>query len=128
MKLLLDTHIILWFVNDDPRLNDRLKDLIEDQNNTIYLSLASLWEMSIKYNLGKLKFESSYQEFVDTEIIQSCLNLLDIKVSHLYVNADLPLYHKDPFDRLIIAQSIAENIPLISADAVFSQYPATIIN
>lgn len=83
MKLLLDTHILLWFVNDDPQLNDRLKDLIEDQNNTIYLSLASLWEMSIKHNLGKLKFESSYQEFVETEIIQSCLNLLDIKVSHL---------------------------------------------
>jgi PIN domain nuclease of toxin-antitoxin system len=128
MKLLLDTHILLWFVNDDPQLNDRLKDLIEDPNNTIYLSLASLWEMSIKYNLGKLKFESSYQEFVETEIIQSCLNLLDIKVNHLYVNTHLPLYHKDPFDRLIIAQSIAENIPLISADAIFSQYPATIIN
>ncbi|MFK0731432.1 MAG: type II toxin-antitoxin system VapC family toxin [Gloeotrichia echinulata GP01] len=128
MKLLLDTHIFLWFVNDDIQLNAHLKDLIEDKNNTIYLSLASLWEMSIKYNLQKLKFESSYQEFIEVEIIQSCLNLLDIKVNHLYVNAHLPSHHKDPFDRLIIAQSIAENIPLISVDSIFLQYPVTIIN
>jgi len=128
MKLLLDTQILLWFVNDDLQLNDHLKDLIEDKNNTIYLSIASLWEMSIKYNLGKLKFESSYQEFVELEIIQSCINLLDIKVNHLYVHSHLPSYHKDPFDRLIIAQSIAENIPLISVDSIFSQYPVTIIN
>jgi PIN domain nuclease of toxin-antitoxin system len=91
MKLLLDTQIIIWFVNDDPQLNDHLKDLIEDKNNTIYLSIASLWEMSIKYNLGKLKFERSYQEFVELEIIQSCINLLDIKVNHLYVHSHLPL-------------------------------------
>jgi PIN domain nuclease of toxin-antitoxin system len=128
MKLLLDTQIIIWFVNDYPQLNDHLKDLIEDKNNTIYLSIASLWEMSIKYNLGKLKFERSYQEFVELEIIQSCINLLDIKVNHLYVHSHLPLHHKDPFDRLIIAQSIAENIPLISVDSIFSQYPVTIIN
>ncbi|TRV44416.1 MAG: type II toxin-antitoxin system VapC family toxin [Microcystis panniformis Mp_GB_SS_20050300_S99D] len=128
MKLLLDTQILLWFVNDDLQLNDHLKDLIEDKNNTICLSIASLWEMSIKYNLGKLKFESSYQDFVELEIIQSCIKLLDIKVNHLYVHSHLPLYHKDPFDRLIIAQSIAENIPLISVDSIFSQYPVTIIN
>ncbi|NET00807.1 MAG: type II toxin-antitoxin system VapC family toxin [Sphaerospermopsis sp. SIO1G2] len=128
MQLLLDTQIIIWFVNDDPQLKEHLKDLIEDQNNTIYLSIASLWEMSIKYNLGKLKFEGSYQEFVEVEIIHSCINLLDINVNHLYIHSHLPLYHKDPFDRLIIAQSIAENIPLISADSIFSQYPVTIIN
>lgn len=128
MTFLLDTHIFLWFVNDDPRLSNALKDLIEDENNFSYLSIASLWEMSIKYNLGKLKFERSYQEFVELEIIQSCINLLDIKVNHLYVHSHLPLHHKDPFDRLIIAQSIAENIPLISVDSIFSQYPVTIIN
>ena len=84
--------------------------------------------MSIKYNLGKLKFDGSYQEFVEEEIIQTYIKLLDIQVNHLYVHSHLPLYHKDPFDRLIIAQSIAENIPLISADSIFSQYPVTIIN
>jgi PIN domain nuclease of toxin-antitoxin system len=120
--------ILLFFTQIGFIVFTHLKDLVEDKNNTIYLSIASLWEMSIKYNLGKLKFESSYQEFVELEIIQSCINLLHIKVNHLYVHSHLPLYHKDPFDRLIIAQSIAENIPLISVDSIFSQYPVTIIN
>ena len=65
MKLLLDTHTFLWFVNDNPRLSAYLKDLIEDEDNSIYLSFASLWEMSIKYNLGKLKFDTSYEKFVE---------------------------------------------------------------
>ncbi|MGB3207673.1 MAG: type II toxin-antitoxin system VapC family toxin [Crinalium sp.] len=128
MKLLIDTHIFLWFINDDPRLSDHLKDLIEDQSNTIYLSLASLWEMSIKYNLGKLKFETSYEEFVEVEITQSCLKLLNIEVKHFNTNANLPWHHRDPFDRIIIAQSLAENIPIISLDSVFSKYSVTIIN
>ncbi|WZI66409.1 MAG: type II toxin-antitoxin system VapC family toxin [Gloeotrichia echinulata IR180] len=88
MKLLLDTHIFLWFVNDDIQLNAHLKDLIEDKNNTIYLSLASLWEMSIKYNLQKLKFESSYQEFIEVEIIQSCLNY-PVSVKIIYLSKSL---------------------------------------
>jgi PIN domain nuclease of toxin-antitoxin system len=68
MKFLLDTHTFLWFVNDNPRLSDQLKDLIEDENNASYLSLASLWEMSIKYSLGKLKFDTSYEEFIEEEV------------------------------------------------------------
>lgn len=71
MNLLLDTHIFLWFVNDDPKLSAPLKDLIEDENNFSYLSVASLWEMSIKYNLGKLTLAPSYQEFVEREVNQS---------------------------------------------------------
>lgn len=92
------------------------------------MSLASLWEISIKYNLGKLKLETSYQEFVEVEITQSSLNLLNIEVNHLHINAHLPWHHRDPFDRLIIAQSIVEDIPIISLDSVFSQYSVKIIN
>lgn len=128
MNLLLDTHIFLWFVNDNPRLSNRLNDLIEDENNAIFLSLASLWEMSIKYNLGKLTFATSYEEFVETEINQSSINLLSIKLEHFYINATLPLHHKDPFDRLIIAQSIAENISIITVDSAFENYSVNIIN
>lgn len=128
MNLLLDTHIFLWFVNDNPRLSDRLNSLIEDENNSIYLSLASLWEMSIKYNLGKLTFDSSYEEFVETEINQSNINLLEIKLEHFYINATLPLHHRDPFDRLIIAQSIAENISIVTVDSAFEKYSVTTIN
>ncbi|MDJ0900714.1 MAG: type II toxin-antitoxin system VapC family toxin [Xenococcus sp. MO_188.B8] len=128
MKLLLDTHTFLWFVNDNPRLSAYLKDLIEDEDNSIYLSFASLWEMSIKYNLGKLKFDTSYEKFVEEEIIQSSIKLINIKLEHLNIYSTLPLHHKDPFDRLIIAQSIVEEVPIITVDIAFEKYPINIIN
>jgi PIN domain nuclease of toxin-antitoxin system len=128
MNLLLDTHISIRFVNDNSRLSDRLNSLIEDENNAINLSLASLWEMSIKYNLGKLTFDSSYEEFVETEINQSNINLLEIKLEHFYINATLPFHHRDPFDRLIIAQSIVENISIVTVDSAFEKYSVTTIN
>lgn len=128
MNLLLDTHIFLWFVNDNSQLHEHLKDLIEDEKNAIYLSFASLWEMSIKYNLGKLKLVTSYEEFVEVEILKTRLNLLNINLKDLKINANLAFHHRDPFDRLIIAQSIASNLPIVSLDTVFTQYPVTIIN
>ncbi len=127
MNLLLDTHIFLWFVNDDPRLSDRLKDLIENENNFSYLSVASLWEMSIKYNLGKLTLAPSYEEFMEREVSESSINLLNIELEHLKINASLPFHHRDPFDRIIITQSMAENIPIITVDSVFNQYSITLI-
>lgn len=78
MRLLLDTHTFLWFVNDRPKL----KDLIEDTSNVSYLSVASLWEMSIKFNLGKLKLYSNYEEFVEREVTTSAIQLLNIKLEH----------------------------------------------
>ncbi|WP_013334734.1 type II toxin-antitoxin system VapC family toxin [Gloeothece verrucosa] len=127
MNLLLDTHIFLWFVNDEPKLSDPLKDLIEDENNFSYLSVASLWEMSIKYNLGKLTLAPSYQEFVEREVNQSRVILLNIKLEHLKINASLPFHHRDPFDRIIISQAMAENFPLITVDSVFHQYSIMLI-
>lgn len=128
MKLLLDTHTFLWFVNDNPKLSDRLKDLIEDTSNVSYLSVASLWEMSIKFNLGKLTLDPNYEEFVEREVTTSSIQLLNIELSHLRINATLPFHHRDPFDRLIIAQSIAEDIPIVSVDSAFDQYAVTLIN
>ena len=128
MKLLVDTHIFLWFVNDDHELNNHIKDMIEDRKNIIYLSIASLWEMSIKYNLGKLKLDKSYEEFIRKEIYETRLILLNININHLIINANLPFHHKDPFDRLIISKSIAEKIPIISVDSTFVQYSINIIN
>ncbi|MEM7594204.1 MAG: type II toxin-antitoxin system VapC family toxin [Cyanobacteria bacterium P01_A01_bin.83] len=103
MKLLLDTHTFLWFVNDNPKLSNHLKDLIEDTSNVSYLSVASLWEMSIKFNLGKLKLDPNYEEFVEREITTASIELFNIELEHLRVNATLPFHHRDPFDRLIIA-------------------------
>jgi len=127
MNLLLDTHIFLWFVNDDPRLSNSLKDLIESENDLSFLSVASLWEMSIKYNLGKLTLAPSYEEFIEREVLQSSIILLNIRLEHLKINASLPFHHRDPFDRIIIAQSLAESIPIVTVDSAFSQYSVTLI-
>ncbi len=128
MNLLLDTHIFLWFIENNPRLSDEIKNLIEDESNLSYLIIASLWEMSIKYNLGKLKLEPNYDKFVEQEITTSSLKLLNISLEHLRINAVLPFHHKDPFDRLIIAQSIATNIPIVTVDQIFDKYEADLIN
>ena len=128
MRLLLDTHTFLWFVNDNPKLSNRLKDLIEDTSNVSYLSVASLWEMSIKFNLGKLTLDPNYEEFVNREVTTSTIQLLNIKLEHLRINSTLPFHHRDPFDRLIIAQSIAEDIPIVSVDSAFDRYAVTLIN
>ena len=128
MRLLLDTHTFLWFVNDNPKLNDRLKDIIEDTNNVSYLSVASLWEMSIKFNLGKLTLNPNYEEFVEREVKTSTIQLLNIELEHLKVNSTLPFHHRDPFDRLIITQSIVEQIPIVSVDSAFDKYSVSVIN
>lgn len=128
MKLLLDTHTFLWFVNDNPKLSDHLKDLIEDTSNVSYLSVASLWEMSIKFNLGKLTLEPNYEEFVEREVTTSTIQLLNIELEHLRINATLPFHHRDPFDRLIIAQSMAEDIPIVTVDSAFNKYSVNLIN
>ena len=128
MKLLLDTHVFLWFVNDDPKLSNHIKDLIEDDDNVSYLSMASLWEMSIKFNLGKLTLEPNYEKFVEREVITSSIKLLNIELEHFQINAALPFHHRDPFDRLIIAQALAENLPIVSVDSAFKKYSVTLIN
>ena len=128
MRLLLDTHTFLWFVNDNPKLSDHLKELIEDTSNVSYISTASLWEMSIKFNLGKLRLDPNYEEFINREVTTSNIQLLNIELKHLSINATLPFHHRDPFDRLIIAQSIAENIPIVTLDSAFNQYSATLIS
>ena len=128
MQLLLDTHVFLWFVNDNPLLSNRLKDLIEDTSNVSYLSTASLWEMSIKFNLGKLRLDPNYDEFVEREVKASAIQLLNIELEHIRVNSTLPFHHRDPFDRIIIAQSIVEQMPIVSVDSAFNKYAATLIS
>jgi len=127
MNFLLDTHVFLWFINDDPRLSDQRKDMIENEHNLRYLSVASLWEMSIKYNLGKLKLEPSYDDFVEKEVQESSIILLNIELEHLRMNASLPFHHRDPFDRILIAQSLAENLPIMTVDSIFNQYPVRLV-
>ena len=124
MNYLLDTSSFLWFVHDDRRLSARAADLIEDSNNEIHLSLVSIWEIAIKVNLGRgLVLRRPFAEFIDHQLSANQFELLEINVSHLKGVARLPRHHRDPFDRLLIAQSLVENIPIITSDAAFDRYP-----
>lgn len=121
MRQLLDTHIFIWFVMGDPRISVTLRSQIE--NNENLLSIASVWEMAIKHSIGKLNFSLAFNEFIEQQIIRNGIELLPITVDHITVVATLPLHHRDPFDRILIAQSVVQNIPLLSADKIFDAYP-----
>jgi len=122
MSCLLDTHTFLWFINDDPTLSNPAKTLIEASEQGIYLSIASLWEMAIKVSLDKLEVPAPFAEFMLEQLRQNNIALLEIKADHVGQVATLPFHHRDPFDRLIIAQSLIEKLPIIGRDAVFDAY------
>jgi PIN domain nuclease of toxin-antitoxin system len=127
MKLLLDTHAFLWFIEGNLNLSDLARNLIEDQKNQRFLSVASLWEMSIKVSIGKLELEVAFTELVNREVHGNAIELLEIQPEHLDELLKLPFHHKDPFDRLMIAQSLTENIPVVTKDSAFGSYPVTIL-
>lgn len=121
MKQLIDTHTLLWFTMGNPRISDNLRLQIENNDNL--LSIASVWEMAIKHSIGKLNLEMSFDDFVEQQIIGNGITLKKIKQQHISVIAQLPLHHRDPFDRMLIAQAMVENMPIISADTIFDAYP-----
>src|SRR5438270_2797224 len=123
--LLLDAHTMLWFVWDDPLLSPTAKGLIEDPNNRKLVSIASCWEIAIKAGLGKLKLGSSPRAFLNKEIARNSFELLPISLDHTTMVESLAAHHKDPFDRLLIAQAMSERIPIVSTDAIFDQYGIT---
>ena len=121
MKQLLDTHSFLWFIAGNPKISSELRLKIEDNHNL--LSIASIWEIAIKSSIGKLNVGMSIPDLVKEQVVNNGIELLDITVKHLAVVADLSLHHRDPFDRLIIAQAIVEKIPIVGIDSVFDSYP-----
>jgi PIN domain nuclease of toxin-antitoxin system len=120
--LLLDTQAMLWFFWDDPQLSETAKALIEDPERRKLVSLASCWEIAIKAGLGKLKLGSSCHSFLHREIAANNFELLPISLGHAAHVETLVPHHRDPFDRLLIAQSLLEGIPLVSTDVVFDRY------
>jgi PIN domain nuclease of toxin-antitoxin system len=124
MNLLLDTHTFLWFINGDSKLSQRARVLIEDMANERWLSMASLWEMGIKFSMGKLKFSAPYETYIPQHLQQNAVKILNFKMEHMKAISKLPFStsHKDPFDRLIIVQSLSEQFPVLSADSHFDDY------
>jgi PIN domain nuclease of toxin-antitoxin system len=122
MRLLLDTHTFLWFILDDPALSSRAHDLIEDPENQRLASVASFWEMAIKASLGKLEIAEPFEEFVQSQLQINDINLLAITIAHIGRVRMLPFHHRDPFDRLLIAQCLVEQVPIVSVDPRFDDY------
>ena len=125
MTLLLDTHTLLWFVEHAPQLSHRAKAAIEDSDNTVVYSIASVWEMAIKLGLGKLAMSRPlYPGFADL-LKAHGIQELGIAYRHASEVSALPSHHRDPFDRLLVAQAMVENLPIVSADRAFDPYPIT---
>jgi len=122
VRLLLDTHTFLWFIDGDTALSPYARQLIEDRTNERLLSIASLWEMAIKASLGRLTLALPFTGLVAEHVHGNAIELFEILPRHLDVLTTLPFHHKDPFDRMIIAQSQAENIPILSRDSAFDDY------
>lgn len=122
MRILLDTHAFIWFFRGDLKLSVTARGLIENMDNQVLLSKASVWEMAIKQSIGKLSFGVPFKAVLVEQLKQNKIEILDITLDHIEVVASLPLHHRDPFDRLIIAQGMVENIPIVSADDVFNAY------
>jgi PIN domain nuclease of toxin-antitoxin system len=122
MKLLLDTHSFLWFIMGSPKLSERVRALIEDDGNDKLLSIASLWEIAIKQSLGKLSLGIPFEVLIPQQLSVNGIGLLNIKIDHIAVVSTLPFHHRDPFDRLLVAQAMIERLPILSADSAFDAY------
>ena len=126
MKLLLDTHAAIWFVTDNKQLPKSSKQLIENPENHCFISIATLWEMGIKYSLGKLKLKAELNKIFEL-FFDSGLILIPITPEHILTNTILPFLHRDPFDRLIIAQAKREGYTIISKDREFENYEVNLV-
>jgi PIN domain nuclease of toxin-antitoxin system len=122
MNLLIDTHILIWYIAGNFSLNPSMTDLLEATENDLSISVASLWEIAIKVGKGKLDLGIEFHELEEI-LVQLNIQILPILFGDLNVQRTLPFHHTDPFDRLIISQAINQNLVLMSADSAFSNYP-----
>jgi len=135
MNVLLDTHAFLWWITDDPRLSARAREIFEDEDgiNTLHLSAASGWEIAIKAQLGRLQLRGQGEttqtlaQFVVAQLALNAILVMPIQLVHALHVCTLPLHHRDPFDRMLIAQSQIEGLPILTADPQMAQYPVDTI-
>jgi len=125
MRLLIDTHAILWFQSSDTNLSNQAKSLIINEENTCFISIISLWEIAIKISLNKLTIGMNLDEFHEY-LLMNNFEILNLKFSHIQSLHSLPGHHKDPFDRLLIAQAVSEGLTIISADQHFAAYSVNV--
>jgi PIN domain nuclease of toxin-antitoxin system len=122
MRVLLDTHAVLWWVDQDSLLSRPSHAAIADPANELLVSAATIWEIAIKLGLGKLSLSMPYREWMNQALTGLQASLLPITVDYAERQAELPTHHRDPFDRLLIAQALVEDVPVVSAETTFERY------
>ena len=127
MRLLLDTHIFIWWADQPEKLSHAALSALEDEANELLLSVASVWEMQIKIQLGKLKLSLPLKELVKNQQDTNDLRVSPVALTHVLALDSLPFHHKDPFDRLLIAQCMAEGLTIVTADSQFSAYSVKLL-
>lgn len=127
MKLLIDSHVWIWWMADLEELSKETRHILEDPRNEIFVSTASSWEIAIKYSIGKITLPSSPEEFFIHGLAKCGFSTLKIDNRHALRVASLPLHHNDPFDRMLIAQAQVEKLPIITSDKKFSMYEVQLI-
>lgn len=125
MRVLLDTHALYWYIEGDPQLSAIARTLIQDASNEVLISPASYWEIAIKVSLGKWRLNRPYEDFIDIGLKQYGFLILPILPAHTARLIEIPFHHKDPFDRLLVAQALAEGASVVSADSAFDDYDVT---
>ncbi len=127
MKVLLDTHTFLWWITDDPKLSLRVRGIISNGENEVFISAATGWEIAIKAQIGRLKMPDEPRRFILEQLKINGMKSLPIEMRHALHISTLPIHHQDPFDRMLIAQAQMEELPVLSADPQFGKYEVTII-
>lgn len=123
MKILLDTHVFLWFLEGNHKLSLPARKAIEERSNAVFFSAVSYWEICIKISLGKLRLAGNWQTTLKEQLAENSITWLSIKAEHMEEIIELPWHHRDPFDRLLIAQAVIESCTLCTTDRAFTSYP-----
>jgi PIN domain nuclease of toxin-antitoxin system len=127
MRLLLDTHIFLWYISGDPQLSTAWQAILRDPANQVYLSVVSIWEASIKYHLGKLPLPEPPETYLPEQRQNHLISSLLLEETDLKPLGSLPPLHRDPFDRVLICQAIANGLTLVTVDTILQSYPVSLL-
>jgi PIN domain nuclease of toxin-antitoxin system len=123
MRALLDTHTFLWWINDDPRLSEHCREIIANGRNEVLFSAVSAWEIAVKSRSGRLVLPSETEPYIREQVSRNRFEVLSIDLAHALRVARLPNHHKDPFDRMLVAQAQVENLTILTADSEIARYP-----
>jgi PIN domain nuclease of toxin-antitoxin system len=127
VRLLLDSHAFLWWVEGSPELGKRARTAIANPESEVLFSVASGWELAIKLSLGKLRLDQNLGRFISEQLRLNAFTLLDVRLPHVARVADLPFHHRDPFDRLLAAQALEDDLTIVTTDRIFRKYDVAVL-